>query len=244
MSGHAKEGEPDRAPIDYKRALDAQEALVRLRQQEIVPDLLWLLEHPSTITFGTSGDSAHLLASAEDLEASGVAVHETRRGGDVTCHERGQLVGYPIVRLAEPPADRDIHLYLRRLEAALITSLSELGLPGRRIDGRTGVWLGDPPRKIIAMGVRCNSWVTSHGFAFNVENELAGFQHIVPCGIADAEVTSLAKELGAADLPSWDELANLVHRSIEIALGRTLDLLRAAEAFDLLSRSDPTREGA
>jgi len=234
----------DRAPIDYRRALEVQESLVRLRQQGGLPDLLWLLEHPPTITFGSSGGPDHLLTSIEDLAAGGVSVHTTGRGGDVTCHEPGQLVGYPVVRLAEPPRDRDIHVYLRRLEDALIVSLAELGLTAGRIGGRTGVWLGEPPRKIIAIGVRCSRWVTSHGFALNVENELEGFRNIVPCGIADAGVTSLAKELDAADLPGWDELGRLLHRSLETALGRKLELVRAAEAFDLLSRFDPTREGA
>ena len=149
-------------------------------------------------------------------------------------HEIGQLVGYPIVALEG--ADRDIHVFLRRLEEGLMAVLSELGLTGMRSEGRTGVWLEDPPRKIVAIGVRCRRWVTSHGFAFNVMNDLEGFRYIVPCGIANAGVTSLVRELEPAELPAWDDLCDRVHRSIATALGRELLPVRGAAGLELASR--------
>ena len=160
-----------------------------------------------------------------ELEARGLAVCPTERGGDVTCHEPGQLVGYPIVYLGRTEEDQDLHRYLRHLEEALIRVLGTFGLEAQRVGGRTGVWMkGNPPRKIAAMGVRCSGWVTSHGFALNVENDLEGFRYIIPCGISDAQVTSLRRELTGA-LPSWRELCSLVHRYLEQTLGKPLRLV-------------------
>lgn len=224
--------------IDYRYSLLVQERLVRLRQDGILGDLLWLLEHPPTITLGTSGGSRHLLLPASDLEARGVTVVETPRGGDITCHEPGQLVGYPVVDLDRAPCRRDIHLYLRGLEDGIIGVLAKLGLEGERIEGRTGVWIaGSPPRKIAAMGVRCNRWITSHGFALNFENDLEGFGAIVPCGISDAEVTSLRRELPAGKVPSPGELRSLVHEEIQSSLGASLRLVVGKEASELCDGS-------
>jgi len=212
--------------VDYRYSVSVQERLVALRQEGSLGNLLWLLEHPSTITLGTSGGADHLLLPGEDLEAAGVSVVETSRGGDITCHEPGQLVGYPIVNLKEAPCRQDIHLYLRALEDGIIGVLGSLGLDGVRVEGRTGVWIpGSPPRKIAAMGVRCNRWVTSHGFALNFENELDGFRAIIPCGISDAEVTSLRRELPTAKLPSRAELCSLVHDQFQDCLGLSLRLV-------------------
>ncbi|HBO52635.1 MAG TPA: lipoyl(octanoyl) transferase, partial [Planctomycetes bacterium] len=147
------------------------------------------------------------------------------RGGDITCHEPGQLVGYPVVDLDDTFCRRDIHLYLRALEDGIIGVLGRLGLEGVRIEERTGVWIaGSPPRKIAAMGVRCNRWITSHGFALNFRNDLRGFGDIVPCGISDAGVTSLQKELPVDRLPSPGELRVLVHEELQRCLGLPLRL--------------------
>ncbi|MBN1441591.1 MAG: lipoyl(octanoyl) transferase LipB [Planctomycetes bacterium] len=235
MKGDANRGGAlPRIPVDYRRALEAQERLVALRQAGEIPDTLWLLEHRPVITYGTAGGLDHLRASREAIGRSGYSLVATRRGGDVTCHEPGQLVGYPIVQLGPSGGERDLHLYLRRLEESLIRLLSGLGLRPRRVEGRTGVWLeasGERPlRKIAALGVRCARWVTSHGLALNAVNDLAGFRLIVPCGISDAPVTSLARELGADALPSWDVLCASLHRILEETLERPLRLLAGPEA--------------
>ena len=154
-----------------------------------------------------------------------MTVVQTPRGGDITCHEPGQLVGYPVVDLDDTPCRRDIHLYLRALEDGIIGVLGRLGLEGVRVEGRTGVWIaGSPPRKIAAMGVRCNRWITSHGFALNFRNDRRGFGAIVPCGISDAGVTSLQQELSLDRLPSHEELRVLVHEELQRCLGLSLRL--------------------
>lgn len=206
--------------------------LVAKRRQGEIPDVLWLLEHPPTVTWGSSGGRDHLLVSESELASRCVALCSSERGGDVTCHEPGQLVGYPIVYLGESEEERDLHRFLRRLEEALIRVLESSGLEGTRIAGRTGVWLrGNPPRKIAAMGIRCSGWVTSHGFALNVENALESFRYIIPCGIAGAEVTSLVRELPAGNVPNWEDLCALVHRGLEETLRRPLRLLYGREAW-------------
>lgn len=226
MSIHANcPGPGESLLVDYRYSVSVQEILVGLRQEGSLENLLWLLEHPPTITLGTSGGSDHLLLPVEDLEAGGVAVVQTPRGGDITCHEPGQLVGYPVVDLDDTPCRRDIHLYLRALEDGIIGVLGRLGLEGVRIEERTGVWIaGSAPRKIAAMGVRCNRWITSHGFALNFRNDLRGFGAIVPCGISDAGVTSLQQELPADRLPSHEELRALVHEELQRCLGLPLRL--------------------
>jgi len=161
--------------------------------------LLLLLEHPPVYTLGRNGDAAHLLLSEERLRARGATFVPIDRGGDITYHGPGQLVGYPLLDL-----DRfftDIHRYLRELEEVIIRVCADFGLRAARVEGRTGVWIGPdtngPERKICAMGIRCSRWVTMHGFALNVNTDLSFFDHIVPCGIRDRGVTSLAAELGA-----------------------------------------------
>ncbi len=217
--------------VDYRNSLDLQQRLVILRQRGEVGDLLWLLEHPPTITLGTAGGAGNLLQTGGELEARGVDVVETQRGGDITCHEPGQLVGYPIVDLGIGEGRKDIHLYLRRLEEGIIGVLARLGIEGSRIGGRTGVWVaGAPPRKIAAIGVRCTRWVTSHGFALNFQNSLEGFSAIVPCGISDAGVTSLARELPVAEVPTPGRLRRLVHEELESSLGVKLQVVEGAAA--------------
>ena len=184
--------------IDYQAGLDLQAALVEERRAGRIGDTLLLLEHPPVITLGvkTRHGSKHIIASEEELARQGVTVHETGRGGDVTYHGPGQLVGYPIFDLK--PDRCDVHRYVRDLEEALILALREFGIEGRRVKGLSGVWVGDEgkERKIAAIGVRISRWITSHGFALNVATDLRHFQLIVPCGIADRSVTSMEGELG------------------------------------------------
>jgi len=163
---------------------------------ELLPHVLLLLEHPPVYTLGRSGNASHLLLKKDSLTSFGVEFHRIDRGGDITFHGPGQLVGYFILDLDR--LFRDLHRYMRSLEEVIIRTLSDFGLGGSRVDGRTGVWVGprNHERKICALGIRSSRWVTMHGIAFNVNTDLSYYQHIVPCGISDRGVTSLAQELG------------------------------------------------
>jgi lipoyl(octanoyl) transferase len=180
--------------VDYQAALDLQKQLVEERKAGLVPDQLLLLEHPPVITLGARNHNsrANVLHTPESLALKGVALFETGRGGDVTYHGPGQLVGYPILEL--PPGRRDVHRYVRDLEDVLIQAVSEFGIAAARIPGLTGIWVGDD--KLAAIGVRISRWVTSHGFALNVSTDLSRFELIVPCGIAGKGVTSMERLLG------------------------------------------------
>ncbi len=189
--------------VPYGEALALQDRLVRERRLGVVPDQLLLLEHPHVITLGSSSSEAHVLAPAEELERLGIQRFEVGRGGDVTYHGPGQLVGYPVLDLK--PDRTDLHRYLRDLEEVLIRVLSDFGIEGRREEGFTGVWHREG--KIAAIGVRVSSgWITSHGFALNVDPDLRYFGIIVPCGIQERPVTSMARVLGSAPaLPEVEE---------------------------------------
>jgi lipoyl(octanoyl) transferase len=178
----------------YAEALALQRSLVEERRAGVIGDTLLLLEHPHVITFGVRGDGgrSHLLATPETLAARAVELHEAGRGGDITYHGPGQLVGYPILDLK--PDRCDVHRYVRDLEEVLIRTAADYGLEAGRIAGLTGVWVGG--EKLAAIGVRISRWVTSHGFALNVSTNLDYFKLIVPCGISDRGVTSLAQLLG------------------------------------------------
>ena len=173
--------------VPYAEALALQRELVEERRAGRVPDLLLLLQHPRVITFGVKGDGgrSNVLATSERLAELGVELAETGRGGDVTYHGPGQIVAYPILNL--DPDRRDVHRYVRDLEEVMIRVCADYGVTAGRITGLTGTWVGD--EKIGAIGVRISRWITSHGFAFNVNTNLADFQLIVPCGIADHGVT-------------------------------------------------------
>ena len=168
-------------------------------------DTLLLVEHPHVYTFGRGTNIANFLLSDDQLASLGVAKFEIERGGDVTYHGPGQLVGYPILNLAH--FKEDLGWYLRSLEGSIIGVLKSYGITGFRIEGRTGVWVGEAGReeKIAAIGVRSSRWCTMHGFAFNINTDLSYFNHIIPCGIADRGVTSLQKILGAT--VSMEEVA-------------------------------------
>jgi lipoyl(octanoyl) transferase len=180
--------------VPYGEALELQRGLVEARKAGSIPDQLLLLQHPPVITLGAKvrNDRSHVLASEEALHAAGVALFEAGRGGDVTYHGPGQLVGYPILDLR--PDRCDVHRYVRDLEQVMIDTAAAFGIGAARVPGLTGAWVGRD--KLAAIGVRISRWVTSHGFAFNVSTDLAHFELIVPCGIADRGVTSLSRLLG------------------------------------------------
>ena len=189
---------------------NSRRQLVEERRAGRIGDTLLLLEHPPVITLGVKsrGKSTNIVASPEQLSAAGVEVFETGRGGDVTYHGPGQLVGYPIFDLN--PDRRDVHRYVRDLEEALILALAAFGVTGVRVQGLTGVWVGPPGReeKVAAIGVRISRWITSHGFALNVSTDLGHFGLIVPCGIADRGITSIERLVGR-DV-SWDAVQDAV----------------------------------
>jgi lipoate-protein ligase B len=179
---------------EYGEILGLQRRLARARMAGEVPDLLLLVEHPPVVTCGRGARPEHLLAAPEELRRRGVGVYEVERGGDVTYHGPGQLVGYPILDLHG--YGLDVHRHLRRIERALIGALAAAGLTAGVSPGRTGVWVGD--RKIASIGVHVARWVTWHGFALNVCTALQDFDLIVPCGLHGVRMTSLAAELERA----------------------------------------------
>ena len=201
--------------IGYADGVERQKALVQARQAGEIDDTLLLVEHPPVITLGvkTRGNFANIRVDAPALAAQGVEVHDTGRGGDVTFHGPGQLVGYPIIDLK--PDRQDVHRYVRDLEEVLIRTAADFGLQAGRIKGYSGAWVGD--RKLAAIGVRISRWVTSHGFALNVTTDLSGFDLIVPCGITDRGVTSLAALL-SREVPMAD-----VERSVVTHFGVVFD---------------------
>jgi lipoyl(octanoyl) transferase len=185
--------------VPYDEALELQRTLVEQRKAGTIPDTLLLLEHPHVLTLGVrkGGGRTNIIAPSRTLEELGVAVHEAGRGGDVTYHGPGQLVGYPIIDLR--PDRQDVHQYVRDIEDVLIRSCADFGIVAERLAGFTGAWVNHPDRgleKIAAIGVRIARWITSHGFAFNVNTDLNFFGLIVPCGISDRGVTSIARLLG------------------------------------------------
>ncbi len=191
--------------VPYAEALELQNKCVEARRGGAATDKILLLEHPPVITVGRGARAENLLASASELTARGIEVHRVSRGGDITYHGPGQLVGYPILDLAAR-AERDVHTFLRRIEAALSHGLAELGVPTRTLPGCTGDFVqpgidqpaAASPRKIASIGVGVRGWVTYHGFALNVDLDLSAFDSIVPCGLEFVEMTSIARELAGA----------------------------------------------
>jgi lipoyl(octanoyl) transferase len=204
--------------IGYDEALAMQRALVEERRADRVPDLLLLLQHPPVITLGVKGDGgrSHIVATGDRLATLGVSVHETGRGGDVTYHGPGQIVGYPILDLR--PDRCDVHRYVRDVEEVMIRVCADYGVSAGRIQGLTGAWVDaekNHASKIGAIGVRISRWITSHGFAFNVSTDLDHFRLIVPCGIVDRGVTSLERATGKR--PVLDDVQDaLIGRFAEV----------------------------
>jgi lipoate-protein ligase B len=205
--------------VPYAEALELQRNLARDRISGAIPqDVLLLLEHHPVVTLGRSSKDKHLLASAEFLATQGVELFEVERGGDVTFHGPGQLVGYPIIDLRRHK--QDLHWYLRQLEHALIQTLGIYGIPGERSSGFTGVWTRG--KKIASIGVHARDWVTWHGFALNVTTDLSYFDLIVPCGISGVVMTSMARELGTT--PNAED----VMEKVTGAFGTAFDLTPVA----------------
>ena len=177
--------------IDYKEAWDLQKHTFELRHRKKISDIIYLLEHPHTYTLGKVADEKNLIGSKEYLDKKKISVYNIDRGGDITYHGPGQIVGYPIIDLNE--WQNDTHKYLRALEEVIIKTCGHFGIKGIRDPKYTGVWIEN--RKIAAIGVKISRWITMHGFAFNVNTDLSLFTGIIPCGIVDKEVTSLQKEL-------------------------------------------------
>jgi lipoyl(octanoyl) transferase len=205
--------------IGYDEALTLQRELVEQRRADRVPDLLLLLEHPPVITLGVRSEiaRANVVATNERLADLGIAVHETGRGGDVTYHGPGQIVGYPIMDLR--PDRCDVHRYVRDLEEVMIRVCGDYDVTAGRISGLSGTWVG--AEKIGAIGIRLSRWITSHGFAFNVSTNLDHFRLIVPCGISDRGVTSLEK---------------VAQRSISMRAVEDTIVRRFADVFERVNR--------
>ncbi len=203
--------------VPYAEALALQSDLVGRRRAGDIPDQLLLLQHPHVITLGTASSRAHIVADQSRLQELGIDLVDVGRGGDVTYHGPGQLVGYPILDLE--PDRKDVHRYLRDLESVLVHTLSEMGIQGEPVPDLTGVWVDG--RKIAAIGVRISSgWITSHGFALNVSNDLSFFETIVPCGIQDVSVTSVSQELGRpVGVP---DILGIVSRAFSEVFGRSI----------------------
>jgi lipoyl(octanoyl) transferase len=257
--------------VDYAEALRLQEELVALRQQGRIGNVLLLLEHPPVLTLGRNAKRSNILASDEMLAARGVTLHEINRGGDVTYHGPGQLIGYPIFDLRSLHNSDGARLgavdFVRLMEEALIRLSGEFGVPAGRICGLTGVWCGLSPsaasgggvldescvgtakdvpmgeRKIAAIGIHVARGVTSHGFAFNVTTNLDDFLLINPCGITDRPVTSLAREVSEpAALPALEALAHRAARQFGVVFGEPLEMLASLAALRAQAQADPAPE--
>jgi lipoate-protein ligase B len=203
--------------VPYAEALALQERRLEAVRGGAAPDALLLLEHAPVVTLGRSAKPEHLCVSPDELAERGVELHAVARGGDVTFHGPGQLVGYPIVDLAARGRP-DVHRFLRDLEGALVDALAELGVAAQTLAGLTGVFVknADPPRKLASIGVGLRGWVTWHGFALNVGEDLAGFDAIVPCGLRGVAMTSVARELGDAAPPDlWERARTAVAAAVE-----------------------------
>jgi lipoyl(octanoyl) transferase len=221
--------------VDYQSALALQDALLAARREDLIGDTLLMLEHPHVFTLGRGADARYLLEARP-----GVPVFRVSRGGQVTYHGPGQLVGYPILKLEG--RDRDIHVYLRRLEQTMIDALTKLGIAAARRAGLTGVWVGE--RKIGSIGVGLRRWVTLHGFALNVSTDLEYFGAIVPCGIARVEMTSvkleLDREMGDPEIATQPDLEAAAGAAVEQSFAAVFgyDRISSADAPALWARVD------
>jgi lipoyl(octanoyl) transferase len=220
--------------IDFKDAWDLQEKLfaelveLKLANRELekpvaIPNYLIVCQHPPVFTLGKSGTLANLLASEDRLAALGASFYQINRGGDITHHGPGQLVVYPILDLEN--FFTDIHMYLRTLEETVIQTLAEFGISAGRFAGYTGVWIdpdGNNPRKICAMGVKCSRWITMHGLALNINNDLSFFNHIIPCGIKEKSVTNMVSEAPDRNITLEHVTARFLVHFTEIFKGKLI----------------------
>jgi lipoyl(octanoyl) transferase len=233
----------DLGRLDYSTALALEQQVSALRQQESIGDVLLLVEHPPVLTLGRNAHREHVVAGDDVLARRGISLFETNRGGDVTYHGPGQLVGYPILHLRRFTPPLGIVEYLRKLEEVLIRACADYGILTQRAPGRAGVWTmpgGDvPEKKIAALGVHVARWVTTHGFALNVTTDLNDFELIVPCGIRDRGVTSIEAEVDVA--PSLGQVANSVSRHFGRVFSR--QMVWAKTLDDLLPYAHPVTSG-
>ncbi len=215
----------DLGRIDYVEAFDLQRALVDQRKRGEIPDQFLIVEHPHTITLGRNGHMENLLAREEILDRAGVAFHPTDRGGDITYHGPGQIVGYPILDLRE--WKRDVVAYVRAIEQVIIDALADFGLKAGRVPGMTGVWVDGA--KIAAIGVHISRWVTSHGFALNAATDLSYFQYIVPCGLVKPVTSMAVLDAGAARENVIDRLVFHFGRVFECDMARASAYVETGE---------------
>ena len=222
--------------IGYAEARALQKRIVAARKTDAIEDVLLLCEHPHVITQGRNGKREHLLVGEHVLRQKGVEFYETSRGGDITYHGPGQIVGYPILNLSE--IRRDVVWYVRMLEEAMIRATAEFGIAAKRVAGKTGVWVegGNTEEKLGAIGVHISRWVTSHGFAYNVSTDLRFFDLIVACGIADRKATSLEKLLGRTVIDS--EVAPRIAAHLGELLGRELKENSKEELLQMLAHAE------
>ncbi len=214
--------------VDYANALELQMRICEAKRQSFENDALLLLEHPPTITIGRNGKRDHLLVPDDELKRRGVNWFEVDRGGDITFHGPGQLVGYPILKLE--PGERDVHRFMRNLEGVLIELLSDYAIDATREGGFTGVWTREG--KIAAMGIHISRWITRHGFALNVNTDLSFYDLIIPCGLTGKSVTSMERVLGMQC-----DLAEVAERFIAVfgeVFGRRMLRIPASELLDRL----------
>ncbi len=222
--------------IGYAEAWALQKRLVAARKANAIEDVLLLCEHPHVITQGRNGKRENLLASEHVLQQKGVEFHATDRGGDITYHGPGQIVGYPILNLGA--IRRDVVWYVRMLEEAMIQATAELGVAAKRVEGKTGIWVRyeNAEEKLAAIGVHISRWVTSHGFAYNVSTDLRYFDLIVPCGIADRKATSLEKLLGRS--VRREEIAPRIAKHFGDVFGYELKETSRTELLDKLQQAE------
>jgi lipoyl(octanoyl) transferase len=222
--------------MGYAQAWTLQKRVVAARKAGAVDDVLLLCEHPHVITQGRNGKREHLLASEHVLQQKGVEFHATDRGGDITYHGPGQILGYPILNLGA--IRRDVGWYVRMLEEAMIQATAELRVAAKRVEGKTGIWVRyeNAEEKLAAIGVHISRWVTSHGFAYNVSTDLRYFDLIVPCGIADRKATSLEKLLGRS--VKQEEIAPRIAKHFGDVFGLELKETSGTELLDKLQQAE------
>lgn len=217
--------------IDYKEAWDLQKSVHQLRAENRIDDVFFLLEHPHTYTLGKTADKENLVGSEKYLSYNKISVYDIDRGGDITYHGPGQIVGYPIINLTN--WQQDTHKYLRALEELIINVCSEYGLNSGRVEKYTGVWIDD--RKICAIGIKVSRWITMHGFAFNVNTDLKLFNGIIPCGISDKDVTSLNREL-KKELNVSEVKERILHHFSKIFSYDQIEFISKSEILKLISK--------
>jgi lipoyl(octanoyl) transferase len=216
--------------IDYKDAWDLQKSIHQLRTENKIDDILLLLEHPHTYTLGKTADKQNLVGDKKYLDENKISVYDIDRGGDITYHGPGQIVGYPIINLTN--WKQDTHKYLRSLEEVIIKVCREYGLTGKRVEKFTGVWIDE--RKICAIGIKVSRWITMHGFAFNVNTDLKLFNGIIPCGISDKEVTSLNREL-KIEVSLTEVKEKIIHHFVNEFNYTQIELKSKNEIMDFIS---------